>query len=163
MKIVLKDNKQSGQALVEFALIIGLVLLFMFGMIVVGYFINAQQVVTSAARSGAREASLTLNEGTAKGAVKVGMSGLYNEDEASNTQSRLRVSVNIIDIRTGTPKQFSTAGRSDLAQVSVEYDLPFTFGFLDSFVGRKVFKTVRSTSTAAVECKKQGECPQVIP
>jgi Flp pilus assembly protein TadG len=57
-EIKVKRNKEKGQTLVEFALVIPLLLLLVFGIIEFGRVYHAQLVVTSAAREGARKATV---------------------------------------------------------------------------------------------------------
>lgn len=140
-----RRTKQSGQVLVEFALIIGVLLFILFSMLVVGYWMSAQQIVTSAARQGAREASLTLDEGLARGRVQAVMKSI----DALNTAS---VIIDLADKKRGSA-----------TVVTITYDMPFTFGNVNATTGGK-FKTVRASSTARIECviaQSATSCPPV--
>ena len=54
-----KTSRESGAALVEFAIIAPLLLLLVFGIIEFGRAYNAQNSLTHAAREGAREYAIT--------------------------------------------------------------------------------------------------------
>jgi hypothetical protein len=71
------DNKnQNGQALVEFALILPVLLLIILGILEFGWLFNSQITVTSSAREGARVACVTDEEGKIKSAIKNHIEGL---------------------------------------------------------------------------------------
>ncbi|MEW6173975.1 MAG: TadE/TadG family type IV pilus assembly protein [Bacillota bacterium] len=65
-----KNIGESGQTLVEFALVVPLLLLLVFGTIEFGRIFHAQLVVTSAAQEGARKAAVTGNENDIKETIK---------------------------------------------------------------------------------------------
>lgn len=52
-------NSENGQALLEFALLIPLLLALLFGIFTVGWWMNAQQIVTQSAYIGARQGAIT--------------------------------------------------------------------------------------------------------
>ncbi|MDD2371738.1 MAG: TadE/TadG family type IV pilus assembly protein [Firmicutes bacterium] len=51
-----RENKESGQSLVEFALVIPILLIFILGILEYGWLLNAKITLTSAAREGVRAA-----------------------------------------------------------------------------------------------------------
>ena len=132
---------QSGQALVEFALVIGILLFLLMGMLVVGYWMSAVQAVTVAAREGARQASLTLDNGLTEEAVKTALKGF--DPGGSKT------SVEIIPGDSWS----SARVRGNFITVSVRYTLPFSFGFFEGhFAGSSPFTQVSSASSSRIEC-----------
>jgi len=56
-KLTLRLNSQEGAAMIEFAIILPLLLLFIFGIIEFSLALFNQQVITNAAREGARRGS----------------------------------------------------------------------------------------------------------
>lgn len=67
---------ERGSASVEFALVLPLVLATLLALIQVGLVLRDQLVVLDAARAGAREASVTLDEGEVRSAVAAAAAGL---------------------------------------------------------------------------------------
>lgn len=67
---------ERGVAAVEFALIVPLLLVVLFGIIDFGFAINRYAIVNNAAREGVREASLGASESEIRAAVDRGMSDL---------------------------------------------------------------------------------------
>ena len=72
-----KHRSESGTVLVETALTIFLLILFLFGIMEAGRFISVQQVVTDAAREGARLAVAPLS-GTTTMATSTEVSAMVN-------------------------------------------------------------------------------------
>jgi len=70
-------NRDRGAAMVEFALLLPLLLLLLFGIIDFGRALNAQITITQAAREGARLAALNLPNVTSRTqAAATGLSGV---------------------------------------------------------------------------------------
>ncbi|MEW6183388.1 MAG: TadE/TadG family type IV pilus assembly protein [Bacillota bacterium] len=67
---MVKNKKDSGQALVEFALVVPLLLLVIFGTIEFGRIYHAQLTVASAAREGARKAAVTSDTNEIETAIE---------------------------------------------------------------------------------------------
>lgn len=63
-------RRDSGQSLVEWALIIPLIMLVIFGIIEFGRLYNAHLIVTSSAREGARKAAVSSSEDAVRTAVE---------------------------------------------------------------------------------------------
>ena len=125
-------DDDNAQSVVEFALIVPLLLLVLFSVITLGYWMNAQQVVTQAAREGARTGALTNDNGQIEAAILSTLSGLERD------QSRISMSVvpfNAADRPRGTP-----------LTVRVEYRLPVVYEELP-----EAFKTVSSQSVTSME------------
>jgi Flp pilus assembly protein TadG len=109
---------RRGQALVEFALILPLLLLLVFGIIEFARAWNQYQVLTDAAREAARTAVIdnaTMTQDSVLGVVQDAL-----------TRARMDYSSATVTL-TGW-----RAGRGTLAQVEIAY--PFTFTWLRPFI-----------------------------
>lgn len=104
---------QQGQAAVEAALIIPLLMFLIFGMLIVGSWLNAKQIVTAAAREGARVGALTGDRCAAGTAVSQIMRIL----DSKNTT---------VEIPNPLPPQGTSL------VVKVMYSLPLTFDYFKS-------------------------------
>src|SRR3989338_5463761 len=67
---------RCGQALLEFALVMPILLFLLFAILTVGWWMNTQQVLASAALMGARQGVLTNDNGQIQGAVAQAVAGL---------------------------------------------------------------------------------------
>lgn len=129
-------NDCSGQALLEFALVMPILLFLLFAILVVGWWMNTQQVLASAARLGARQGALTNDNGQIQGAVAGAI--------ASLDPGATRTSVAIVPSdATDTARR-----RGSPLTVEVVYTMPFTFAGLPS-----VFQSVRARAIAVMECE----------
>lgn len=125
-----------GQALLEFALVMPILLFLLFAILVVGWWMNTQQVLASAARLGARQGALTNDNGQIQGAVAGAV--------ASLDPGATRTSIAIV------PSEATDVGRRRGSPLTVEvvYTMPFTFAGLPI-----VFQSVRARAIAIVECE----------
>ena len=71
-----KTSRESGAALVEFAIIAPLLLLLVFGIIEFGRAYNAQNSLTHAAREGAREYAITQDQDAGRATAKAAATSL---------------------------------------------------------------------------------------
>jgi Flp pilus assembly protein TadG len=71
-----RPRAERGAAAVEFALVVPLLLVVLFGIIDFGFAINRYAIVNNAAREGVREASLGASEAEIRAAVTRGLSDL---------------------------------------------------------------------------------------
>lgn len=117
MKTVSKLHKRRGQATVELALVTPLLMIIVVGIFEFGRAWNEKQVITNAARDGARVAALTLNSG-----------GQIADDSANNTIART-LSTAGISMPTGQPTWTNFKGSTGSA-VTVRLSVPYTFTFL---------------------------------
>lgn len=101
---IVKNKK--GQATVEFALVLPILLLLMFGIIDFGRVLNEYLVVTAAAREGARSAAVLSSDATVDSTVRQAASSLNTggnalvitilpADRVSGTQVTVSVSHNV--------------------------------------------------------------------
>lgn len=65
----MRPRKRRGQALVEFALVVPILIAFLGGLVAVGWLYNHQMILTNATREGARLGSLGDNETEVRDAV----------------------------------------------------------------------------------------------
>lgn len=63
-------ENEKGQAIVEFALVLPILMLLILGIIEFGWLFNGKLILTSAAREGARVVAVTKSEGKAEAAVR---------------------------------------------------------------------------------------------
>lgn len=122
---------RSGQALVEFALVVPLVLLLLLGVVEFGRAWNAFQVITDAARSGARVSS-------------VAAANSYASDSVTRTVQYALTRAGLTATPTITVSGFKT-GTGTATTVGVVY--PYRFSFLRPLAGMPVFSSVNMRST----------------
>lgn len=123
-----------GQAVLEFALILPLFLLLFFSIITIGYWMNAQQVVTQAAREAVRIGALTNDNGQIEAAARASMASL---DATAN-----RTTIYVDPLDAGSPLRV----RGNPLTVRVEYRLPITYDVLP-----EEFQRVSGQSVARIE------------
>lgn len=105
-----KRREERGAAAVEFALIMPIFLLLLFGIIDFGYMINRSSVINNAARDAVREASLGGNETQVRAAANASLNGV--------PRATVTVSCRKDD---GAACSFSTKATGDRAIVSIRY------------------------------------------
>lgn len=102
-------RKRRGQALVEFALVVPILITFLGGLVAIGWLYNHQMILTNAAREGARMGTLGDDEATVQAAVLQ-----YLDD--SHFRPLPAVDDIVVDIS------------GDTARVTVETPVPAIFG-----------------------------------
>lgn len=129
MRIVRRfGRRDEGQALVEFALITPFLLVFLVGIIEFGRAWNAHQVVTDAAREGARKAAVfdeagIITEDTIRSVIKHALTSahldtsstvitLYNWDGPTNDTLTVLVQQPYFFLFFGELKQWTTGERT---------------------------------------------------
>lgn len=112
-------DRRSGQALVEFALVVPLLLILILGVVEFGRAWNAYQVVTDAAREGARISAVSDAAG-------------LTSDSVTKTVKNALLRAGLKDSADIVVFGFR-AGRGTSTAVNVEY--PYTFTFLRPFLG----------------------------
>ena len=116
-----RGRHQRGQSLVEFALVIPLFLVLVFGIIDFGLGLKSWITITNAAREGARYAAVTCGETTGDAAVIA-----KTEDAAADLAGDVDVTV------TNCPGEST---ESVIVEVEYEYTLITPLGGLLSFLG----------------------------
>ena len=111
-------REDAGQSLVEFAMVLPVLLAVVIGIFEFGRAWNVYQVITNAAREGARRAVVptTASEGEVEDVIQDYL------DSAALDGDLADVSVDGFDSGTGTP-------------VTVQVDYPYQFQFLGPIVG----------------------------
>lgn len=129
-------SDDRGQALLEFALVMPILLFLLFAIFTVGWWMNTQQILTQAVRIGARQGALTNDNAQIQGAIAQGIISI--DPDASRT------TVGIVP-----PEQTDSARRrGNPLTVSLTYTMPFTFDELPA-----VFRTVNTRTTVLMECE----------
>lgn len=118
----LRSGNQDGQALVEFALITPLLLLLVFGIIEFGLLWKSQQVLTDAAREGARSAVVADPD--------VGETDVYEVVYSALERGGI-VCENCVDIE---PEFFKTSAVSTGSPVTVSIEYAYDFIIFDRLV-----------------------------
>ncbi|MDP3793543.1 MAG: pilus assembly protein [Candidatus Uhrbacteria bacterium] len=134
-------SDQRGQAVLEFALIMPLLLFLLFAIFTVGYWMNAQQIVTQAAAQGARQGALTNDNGQIQGAIADNMKAIDPDIDKNPPQPR--TSILIKPTAQGDPGR----KRGNKLTITVMYEMPFFFESLS-----EKFKTVNATIISQIEC-----------
>ena len=119
----------QGQALLESALVLPILIFLLFALFTVGYWMNAQQIITQAARQGARQGALTNDNTQIMGAVTA------NTDSLDPSGTKVGVTI------TPASQNDVRRMRGNPLTVYVTYPLPFAFAGLPDryqFVSAKV-------------------------
>ena len=118
---------RRGQAIAEMGMVVLLFVVLTLGIMDFGRMLMVLNVITHAARDGARIAALTKNDRWAGGA-------LSGADLAA-VQTRVRAQIATVmpqsqaDAFTVTPSKFSAGAAGDEASVRVQGSVPFIFSF----------------------------------
>src|SRR5690606_33035288 len=96
-----RSRDQGGAAAVEFALILPIFLMLLFGIIDFGYMINRVSVINNAARDAAREASVGASEADVRGVAAVSLDGVPNATVAVSCTSAAGGSCVYVDRTSG--------------------------------------------------------------
>jgi Flp pilus assembly protein TadG len=110
-------SRDGGQALVEFALVLPLLLVFAFGILLMAEIGVARVTLEHAASEGARIGALTNDDGAIKRAVEAGLAPL----------DRARVAVRISPTQSELPR--SADPRGTLLRVDLDYAVPVPLAF----------------------------------
>lgn len=87
MALRLRRRGERGAAAVEFALILPIFLMLLFGIIDFGYMINRASIINNAARDAVREASVGGSEADVRNAAATSLSGVPNATVAVSCKS----------------------------------------------------------------------------
>lgn len=133
------ENSQGGQALVEFAILLPIIIFVIVALITVGFWMNAQIIVTQAAKIGAQEISFTNN-------TAIAVSAIHNQLSALPASEGAEITFN--PASENDPKRH----RGEYITVSVKYNLPIVF--LNNMLSRtsNAFTFVQSKIVARIEC-----------
>jgi Flp pilus assembly protein TadG len=117
-------NSQRGAAAIEFALVLPLLLTLVLGSIDWGWYFFIDQLVTNAAREGARAGSLVPPRPTST----AGQAERAAEDAGLAFLQRVRLN------RTGVAATYTTVDGTDAISVTVTYPVGSLTGFLRSLI-----------------------------
>jgi Flp pilus assembly protein TadG len=117
-------HSQGGAAAIEFALVLPLVLILVLGAIDWGWYFFIDQLVTNAAREGARAGTVLPPRPTST----VGQAETAAQDAGLAFLQRVRLN------RTGVVATYTTVDGTDAISVTVTYPVGSLTGFLRSFI-----------------------------
>lgn len=119
------ETRQSGGAMIEFALIAPILILFIFGIIQYGQIYSAQITRGNAAAAGARYAALTNPAPT-----------------AAQVESVVKASISPFDakaLKTTVELTVNVGGVANSKRVTLNYDMPLLFPFIIPGISGKTF------------------------
>jgi Flp pilus assembly protein TadG len=128
----------AGAAAVEFALVSGLLILLLFGIVDFGWMINRDTMINNASREGAREASLNPTVDDVRDTVMASLSTLSDMDENDITVT-CRKPANAACNMSATDATAPASG--DVAIVSVAYTHTWVTPVTPAFFGPDVVLT----------------------
>lgn len=124
----------SGQAMLEFVLLLPLFTLMFFGLIEIGLILCSEQAITYAVREGARAGALTNSNEQIVGAVRTAMR--YLDPENKNTRVEI----------TPEDEEDSLRARGNPLTVKIEYTVPLHIPLVSA---NQII--LKSESTARIE------------
>jgi Flp pilus assembly protein TadG len=136
LRALLRDR--SGQSMVEFALVVVLLVLLVIGIAEFARAWNVYQIVTNAAREGARLASLPVGF-TTDSAVRTRVNDYLTSGSVDSAQATITIGGSGVDGGTGT-------------QVSIDVSYPYQFLFLGPIV-----RLLNPASTAGSDITIQAQ------
>jgi Flp pilus assembly protein TadG len=135
-----KSGDERGVVAVEFALVMPLLLLLVFGTIEFGFMLNRDMIVGNASRDGARLASLAGSYTEVRDMVESELS-----QSGIPTSGATTIDICVLPSPSATTCTNMTASAYDAAAISgavtmvkVSYDHPFMTPFMSSFLGDSV-------------------------
>ncbi len=128
------DSRQKGQDLVEFALVLPILLLIMFGVLDLGRLFHAAITITNAARVGARFG--TRNKEATDGEIRAA-----TRDEAFESGIDLSTAPIDIDYLDILPLGLGNQdGNDDTIQVKITYDFPLIIDYILSLTNIQIVR-----------------------
>jgi Flp pilus assembly protein TadG len=113
-------KSQRGAAALEFAIVVPVLILLVFGIIDFGGVMNAQVVVANAAREGARSAALGGSTTTATATVRTVMGSLPGASDTTITQVTV-VCTSLTNVVDSTCTSTTDAGGKAVATITYKY------------------------------------------
>lgn len=146
-----RARDQRGVVAVEFALVMPVLLLLVFGVIECGFMLNRDMIVGNASRDGARLASLngTYDEIRDTIASELQLSGIRTDDPATDIEICIKpdASATCTDMSAGTYDAAATSGATTLVRVSHRH--AFLTPFVTTVLGDAV--TLEQSTEMRVE------------
>ena len=143
MKIM---NQKKGQALVEFAVVLPLLMLIFVGVFEFGRIYNAKIIVTEAAREGARRGIITTVDADVKTAVWAASATLGTTKTAAQNQTIVPVTID----RTKTVPPGGGANSQPSVIVTASYEVQLVSGLLRPF-----YPTNKATVTGRAQMRAE--------
>lgn len=131
-KILNWMDDTTGQSVVELALIMPVLLFLLFGILFLGFWMNAQQIVTQAAYQGARQGAITNNDIEIQNAIKESMKSLSTKNGGEGGYT-----VNIVPPFASTERKYGKK-----ITVTITYTMPFMLPFLHEIIPSNVASTI---------------------
>ena len=134
-----RDRDQRGAVVVEFALIVPVLLLVLFGIIEFGFMLNRDMIIGNASRDGARLASLNGTYTEVRDTItgELAQSGIPTSGATSIDICILPAAATTCSNMTASAYDAAaTSGAVTLVKVSYEH--PFMTPFMSSFLGDSV-------------------------
>jgi hypothetical protein len=141
-------TSDTGAELVEFAIVLPLLLLVLFGIVDFGMLFQRYQVVTNAAREGARVAVLPL----------------YDDADVAARVSQYLTAAGLTETPTVPPPDRASVslGGQCINVVTVSVDYPYTYsalGGIASYFGSGAFGATGLRATASMRSELAAACP----
>jgi Flp pilus assembly protein TadG len=141
-------SAETGAELIEFAIVLPLMLLVLFGIIDFGLLFQRYHVVTNAAREGARVAVLPG----------------YGDADVQTRVAQFLTAAGLTETATVPPPVRSSVslGAQCISVVSVSVDYPYSYsaiGGLASYFGGSAFSNSGLRATAAMRSELAASCP----
>lgn len=113
-------RKRRGQALVEFALVVPILIAFLGGLVAVGWLYNHQMILTNATREGARLGSLGDDETEIRAAVMdyLDTSHFSPMPDAADINVDLSGDAAVVTIETAVPAIFGITGTPEVELIA---------------------------------------------
>jgi Flp pilus assembly protein TadG len=145
-----RPRHDRGQALIEFALIVPLFLLFLFVIVDVGIALDRRMVLQHAVREGARYAALSIDNGLICDRTHDQAQGIVDVDDISISYDDIDGNGDVTD-----------AGDAVNVTVDFTYDFPVMSGVLNAFGVLSPSVDINPTGSARLERQHPAEfnCP----
>jgi Flp pilus assembly protein TadG len=145
-----RSHQERGQALIEFALITPLFLLFLFVVVDIGIALDRRMVLQHAVREGARYAALSIDNDFICDRTRAQAQGIVDEEDITITYDDIDGNGEVTD-----------AGDAVNVTVDFTYDFPIMSGILNVFGVVSPEIDINPTGSARLERQhpEQFDCP----
>lgn len=141
-------HSERGATLVEFALVVPLLAVLLFGIVDFGLVLNRDSLINNAAREGAREGSLNPDQGAIEDVVESVLSNLPASPVVTSTCRKPDASA--CTLHDADSAFVGSVAAGDTVIVTVDYDHPW-ITFVPSYVGLDDGTTLTKTIEMRVE------------
>jgi Flp pilus assembly protein TadG len=141
----LSGNRQNGQSLVEFALVIPIFLLLLFGLIDLGRLVYINNAISEGAREGTRWGSVQASSPTLNAAGRTAV-GTHAKDSMAAVPDPT-VSVKCYDkLDPVMTVELAVCGKGDTLVVRVDSPVSMLTPILAQFVGPRTYTAISTTA-----------------